>query len=1341
MSDPAPTQPAADRNLLFGILTLQMDFISRDALIAGMHAWVLDKAKPLGQILVDQGALKQSAYALLDPLVQAHLEAHGGDGKKSLAAISSLGSAVEELKAVADADVQASLAHISANRAEPVDPYATTAPSMGVPTSTGLRFRVLRPHDKGGLGEVFVARDEELPREVALKQIQERHADNPESRARFVLEAEVTGGLEHPGIVPVYGLGKYADGRPFYAMRFIKGDNLKEAIRRFHEASPQAGGGSNPPDSAGERNVEFRQLLRRFIDVCNAIAYAHSRGVLHRDLKPGNIMLGKYGETLVVDWGLAKVGVRGDFKPDDETQEATLRPQSACGSAQTQMGATVGTPAFMSPEQAIGQLDQLGPASDIYSLGATLYVLLTGRAPITGEDVGAVLARARRGDFLPPAQAKARVPLALDAICCKAMALKPGDRYASALDLAADIEHWLADEPVGACPEPWPVKAGRWMRRHRTSVTGAAALLAAALPLLSILFLLSEGAREKLGVEQGKTKEALTLAMKNEQLADERREKLEWEQGKTKDALALAIKNEQLARERALQSRFDHLYFRAHEEPAVAMVGWAQLLPEALALDDHSLAESIRLQVSAWSREVNRLRGVCIHTGAICAVAFSPDGNTVLTGSRDNTARMWEVATGNPVGMPLQHEGEVTAVAFSPDGNTVLTRSEDKTARLWEAATGKPIGTPLQHQGLVFAAAFSPNSKIVVTGSLDKTARLWEAATGKPIGTPLQHQADVIAVAFSSDSKIVITGSSDHLARLGEAIAKGIRAITGGQMETSLQPQTSNTARLWNTTTGEPIGPPLPHKYGVLAVALSPDGKTVLTGSADGAARLWETATGKLIGPSFQHQSWVIAVSFSPDGKTVLTESMDGSARQWEAATAKMIGTPLQHQYAVDAVHESISLFGESVLTGIWNRTGHPLEADTRERIAKTLQHQNADNDNAMVLSLDGKTVLTVSRDNIVQHKGSIQAIQFHSEQLTVSRDNTARLWETATGKAIGTPLEHQSDVFTVAFSPDGKTVLTGSGDRTARLWETATGKAIGTPLEHQNNVFAVAFSPDGKTVLTGSVDKTARLWETATGKPLRTRFRHQGPVHAVAFSPDGKTVLTGSYDKTARLWEAATGRAIGTPFQHEDPVVAVAFSPDGKTLLTVTHVGSARLWEAATGKLIGTPLWHHGPVTAVAFSPNAKTVLTGSVDKTARLWEAATGNPIGTPFQHKDEVCAVAFSPDDKTVLTGSKDQTARLWEAVTGKPIGMPLQHQGSVWAVAFSPDGNTVLTGSEDKMARLWRFPRIDGDPRRILLWTQVFTGIELDEGRTIRLLDPETWRRRRQQLDQLGGPVTP
>jgi tetratricopeptide (TPR) repeat protein/tRNA A-37 threonylcarbamoyl transferase component Bud32 len=334
--------------------------------------------------------------------------------------------------------------------------------------ATLLRYRVLRHHAQGGLGQVYVAHDEELHREVALKEIQQRYADDPQSRARFLLEAEITGRLEHPGIVPVYGLGAYPDGRPYYAMRFVEGDSLKEAISRFHET--EAIRGHKPTD--GERTLALRELLDRFVAMCNAVAYAHSRGVLHRDLKPGNVMLGKYGETLVVDWGLAKPVGRPESA--GSMDERTLRPSAGIGAAGTQAGSAVGTPAYMSPEQAAGRLEQLGPASDVYSLGATLYCLLTGKVPFKGAEAREVLERVQRGEFLPPRRVNATVPPVLEAICLKAMALAPGERYASPKQLADDIEHWLADEPVAAYREPWLKRAGRWGRRHRTLVASLA---------------------------------------------------------------------------------------------------------------------------------------------------------------------------------------------------------------------------------------------------------------------------------------------------------------------------------------------------------------------------------------------------------------------------------------------------------------------------------------------------------------------------------------------------------------------------------------------------------------------------------------------------------------------------------------------------------------------------------------------------------------------------------------------------------------------------------------------------------------------------------------------------
>jgi serine/threonine-protein kinase len=496
--------PNADRNLLFGILAVQMDFISRDALIQSMNTWVLAKHRSLGDILQDQGALKNSERTLLEALVEKHLERHRNDARQSLAAVASQPRVHDELAHIKDGDVQASLSDIFSTRETVMEPTTAEIPDG----RSATRYRVLRPHAKGGLGEVFVALDQELNREVALKEIQEKRSDDPQSRGRFLLEAEITGGLEHPGVVPVYGLGQYADGRPYYAMRLIRGESLQAAIRRYHEAGDKASGKSQSPgvgekieekdrgaDAPRSLEFELRALLTRFVAVCNTIAYAHSRGVLHRDIKPSNIMLGKYGETLVIDWGLAKAVGRPDVV--STVEEVSLRPASGSGLAATQAGSAVGTPAFMSPEQAAGKRELVGPSSDVYGLGATLYVMLTGHAPFRGSEVADIVARVQRGEWRRPRDVNPQTPFGLDAICRKAMALSPADRYATALELAADVEHWLADEPISASSEPRGVRLGRWMRRHRAGVVGAvAALIAAVLCLGASTGLLLAANRE-----------------------------------------------------------------------------------------------------------------------------------------------------------------------------------------------------------------------------------------------------------------------------------------------------------------------------------------------------------------------------------------------------------------------------------------------------------------------------------------------------------------------------------------------------------------------------------------------------------------------------------------------------------------------------------------------------------------------------------------------------------------------------------------------------------------------------------------------------------------------------
>jgi eukaryotic-like serine/threonine-protein kinase len=467
---------AAERELLFGLLAHQIGLIDQSKLVAAVGAWTRDRKRGLSEHLIGHGDLDADDSSALEALVVRHLKKHGNDIEKSLAAVPAGRSTREGLATVVDQRIEPSLARVgSATTGEDDDPYRTASHSVGAAASDGLRFRILRPHAQGGLGAVFVALDRELNREVALKQILDRRADDPKSRRRFLLEAQINGGLEHPGIVPVYGLGAYADGRPYYAMRFIRGDSLKEAIEQFHQRrntnSPsrlvgEEGRGGGPGTAATSRDLELRKLLRRFTDVCNAVEYAHSRGVIHRDLKPANIIVGKHGETLVVDWGLAKaMGTAG--AADDER---TLMPSSTGGSSETEPGYALGTPAYMSPEQAEGRLDRLGPRSDVYSLGATLYCLLIGKAPFGGEPAE-VIPSVQRGQFCPPSQIDPALDRALEAICLKAMALRPDDRYESPKALAEDIERWMADEPVSAWREPVSRRARRWARHNRTAVT------------------------------------------------------------------------------------------------------------------------------------------------------------------------------------------------------------------------------------------------------------------------------------------------------------------------------------------------------------------------------------------------------------------------------------------------------------------------------------------------------------------------------------------------------------------------------------------------------------------------------------------------------------------------------------------------------------------------------------------------------------------------------------------------------------------------------------------------------------------------------------------------------
>jgi serine/threonine-protein kinase len=462
-----------DRNLLFGVLALQADLLDPPRFAEACTAWSARKDRPLAEILLERGWLTAEDLADVEKLLARKLKKHGGDVRATLSEATP-DHVRRTIASITDAGVRDSLTDTT----PPAGGLRTTADH---PTASRERYTLSRLHAKGGIGRVWLARDESLGRDVALKELLPERAVRPSLRARFLMEARITGQLEHPGIVPIYELGRRPeDGQPFYTMRFVRGRTLALAVEDYHRRRVARGSGP----------MELRELLTAFVGVCNAVGYAHSRGVLHRDLKPQNVVLGDYGEVVVLDWGLARLIDAPAEGGDDTVPE---RVDAGSDVAATVQGQALGTPAYMAPEQAEGRLALFGPRTDVYGLGAILFEILTGRPPFLGDNTTAVLRQVVHS--LPPAPRSLvpQVASALEAICLRALAKKPDRRYESTRAMAGDIERWMADEPVSAWREPLRVRAGRWVRKHRTAVTAAlAALSVAVVGLLAVAAVQSE---------------------------------------------------------------------------------------------------------------------------------------------------------------------------------------------------------------------------------------------------------------------------------------------------------------------------------------------------------------------------------------------------------------------------------------------------------------------------------------------------------------------------------------------------------------------------------------------------------------------------------------------------------------------------------------------------------------------------------------------------------------------------------------------------------------------------------------------------------------------------------